>query len=219
MSTSPLNLPLPLGSVGGFIPITSQEPSWQPPQIKNVRALFQPSNISRLHPLLPVSVTLTLTFGTFCLQVADSKQGPSHAPNGQIASLFSSLNTTASQFDTALTTNLSLLPPLWPAGVHPLLLPTFGWPAVSPHLTPQHNGCEGVQLHCSLTLEAPSPKFPIFSHWILSLLCLCCLYPSYVLKYLLFAVLPWESWKAPQNKKSRRCTFKSTFDFVHTLTV
>lgn len=83
--------------------------------------------------------------------------------------------------------------PLWPpAGVHFLPLPTFGRPAVCPHLTPQHNGCEGVQLHCSLTLEPPTClQLLAFSR----LFCPCCDF-AVLLKYVLFVLWPWVSWKA-----------------------
>lgn len=86
-------------------------------------------------------------------------------------------------------------------------LPALGWSPVSPHLTPQHKGYEGIQLHCSLTLELTTPPPPTHTPVWRFLSLLCQFYPCYTfavlsfflfLKYFIFALRPWVSWNAPQ---------------------
>lgn len=135
------------------------------------------------------------------------QKGCSRAPNGPVLPPSSSLNSTACLFDTSTDHRLLLSPP--PCSHLSPSLPALGWSPVSPHLTPQHKGYEGVQLHCSLTLELatppPSPSTPVLRF--LSLLCQ--FYTCYTfailsfflfLKYFLFALRPWVSWKVPQLK-------------------
>lgn len=80
-----------------------------------------------------------------------------------------------------------------------LPLPALGWSPVSPHVTPQHQGREGTALLLDpLNLPPPPPtclKIPVFA-----LSILCCFILLTVLKYFLFTLRPWVSWKAPQIK-------------------
>lgn len=86
-----------------------------------------------------------------------------------------------------------------------LPLPALGWSPVSLHPTPQHKGCEGVQLTAPWLWNSPSPpstclNIRVFALSVLSLLPLFCFILLTVLKYFLFALQPWVSWKAPQIK-------------------
>lgn len=125
--------------------------------------VFHLSNISshpwHAHFEHPVSITAVLFLQTrhSSNPLTTQQQGCSRAPDGQTLPLSSSLNSTTSLFDTALTTNCSCSPSLLPSLRVPPL-PALGWSPIRPHLTPQHKGCEGVQLHCSSTLELATPS-------------------------------------------------------------